>query len=52
MTGAGIHTALIAGKIAGEVCARAIEENDLNRERLSEYDDSYNFAYEDRLKTA
>ena len=45
LTGAGIHTALIAGKIAGMVCARAIEENDLSEKRLSDYVDRYNFAH-------
>jgi len=45
LTCAGIHTALIAGKIAGEVCAEAIEENDLSGNRLSEYAEKYNLAY-------
>ena len=45
LTGAGIHTALVAGKVAGEVCARAIEENDFSKRRLSVYADSYHLAY-------
>ncbi len=45
LTCAGIHTALIAGKTAGEVCAKAIEENDLSGNRLSEYAEKYNLAY-------
>jgi digeranylgeranylglycerophospholipid reductase len=45
LTAAGIHTALIAGKIAGEVCARAIEENDFSKRRLYAYADSYHLAY-------
>jgi len=56
LTGAGIHTALIAGKIAGEVCARAVEENDLSKKRLSDYVHSYYLAYgrqiENSLKVA
>lgn len=44
LTGAGIQTALIAGKIAGEVYARAIEENDLSEKRLSDYAESYNLT--------
>ena len=56
LTCAGIHTALIAGKIAGEVSAGAIEENDLSEKRLSDYADIYNLAYgrqiENSLKVA
>jgi len=56
LTGAGIHTALIAGKIAGEVCARAVEENDFGKRRLSDYVHSYYLAYgrqiENSLKVA
>jgi len=56
LTCAGIHTALIAGKIAGEVCARAIKENDFSKRRLSDYAHSYHLAYgrqiENSLKAA
>lgn len=37
MTGAGIHTAIEAGKIAGKVAAEAIKEEDISIKRLSEY---------------
>lgn len=42
LTGAGIHTSLVAGKIAGEVASKAISENDTSAKRLSRY--KTNFA--------
>jgi len=37
MSGGGITTAMLAGKIAGTVAGRAIAENDVSDERLQEY---------------
>lgn len=37
LTGAGIHTSLASGKIAGEVAAKAISDGDASGKRLSEY---------------
>jgi len=37
-TGAGVHTGVVAGRIAGEVAANAVEERDVGTSRLSEYE--------------
>ncbi len=37
LTGAGIHTSLVAGKIAGGVAAKAVREGDTTSKGLSEY---------------
>ena len=37
MSGAGVHTSVSAGKIAGLVAAEAVEEGDFSAERLSVY---------------
>ncbi|RMD91928.1 MAG: NAD(P)/FAD-dependent oxidoreductase [Calditrichaeota bacterium] len=37
ISGGGIVTAMIAGKIAGQVAAQAVKENDLSAKRLQEY---------------
>ncbi len=37
-TGAGVHTSIVAGRIAGEVAACAIDEGDVSASRLSEYE--------------
>ncbi len=38
MTGAGVHSGVEAGKMAGETAARAVEEGDVSAVRLSEYE--------------
>jgi len=38
LTGAGVHTGIVAGRIAGEVAARAAHEGEVSASRLSEYD--------------
>jgi digeranylgeranylglycerophospholipid reductase len=37
LSGAGIHTAIVAGKIAGQVAAVAVKEGDVSAARLEEY---------------
>jgi digeranylgeranylglycerophospholipid reductase len=37
-TGAGVHTSIVAGRIAGEVAACAVDEGDVSASRLSEYE--------------
>ena len=37
MTGAGIHSAIEAGKMAGRVAAEAVKENDVSAKRLNAY---------------
>ncbi len=41
LTGAGIHTSLVAGRIAGEVAGVAIREGDTSSLRLSEYKERF-----------
>jgi len=41
LTGAGIHTSMVAGKIAGEVAGKAARERDVGTERLSEYKEKF-----------
>jgi digeranylgeranylglycerophospholipid reductase len=38
MTGAGIHSGVEAGKMAGDTASRAVEEGDVSAVRLSEYE--------------
>jgi len=38
LTGAGIHSSIVAGSIAGEVASKAIREGDVSRGRLAEYE--------------
>ena len=42
MTGEGIHPAMTAGLIAGEVAAKAVQEGDTSADRLSEYERRFN----------
>ena len=42
ITGEGIHPAMTAGLIAGEVVAKAVEEGDMSAKRLSEYERRFN----------
>ena len=37
MTGAGIHSGIVAGRMAGEVAARAVEEGDVSAARLGAF---------------
>ncbi len=37
-TGAGVHTSIVAGRMAGEVAACAVDEGDVSSSRLSEYE--------------
>lgn len=45
LTGGGIINAMDAGKIAGDVAAHAIEEGDVSRERLQEYEAGWRDAF-------
>ena len=42
MTGAGIESAIYAGKIAGRVASKAIQEGDTSRTHLEEYPETFN----------
>jgi len=52
MTGAGIHTGVEAGKMGGEVAAKAIEEGDISGKRLEEYAKRFDKAWGKRIKDA
>ncbi|MEM2910596.1 MAG: NAD(P)/FAD-dependent oxidoreductase [Nitrososphaerota archaeon] len=41
LTGAGIHSSVAAGLMAGEVAANACHEDDVSKERLSEFYEKY-----------
>jgi len=42
MTGAGVETAIYAGKTAGSVAAKAIQEDNTSKTRLEEYPEIFN----------
>ena len=50
LTGAGVHSGVEAGKIAGAVAAEAVEEGDLSVERLSEYRTSFEKYWGKRIR--
>jgi len=50
LTGAGIHSSVAAGKIAGVVAAKAALENNNSKERLLEYRKLYNEHWGARIK--
>jgi len=50
MTGAGIHLGVMAGKIAGEVAADAIEKGDTSAEVLQVYADRFDELWGKRIK--
>ncbi|WP_456436379.1 NAD(P)/FAD-dependent oxidoreductase, partial [Methanopyrus sp.] len=41
VTGGGLHTSLVCGRIAGEVAAEAIEEDDTSATFLKQYQDEW-----------
>jgi digeranylgeranylglycerophospholipid reductase len=51
LTGGGILYAIQAGEIAGEVVATAIQEHDVSKARLMEYDMRWRKAFGKRLDT-
>jgi digeranylgeranylglycerophospholipid reductase len=50
LTGEGNFYGLAGGKIAGTICAEAIEEGDFSREKLQEYEKKYNNEFGNELK--
>jgi len=50
LTGAGIHTALVSGRISGEVVVEALEENEYTETKLSEYVNKFNTVYDERIR--
>ncbi len=52
LTGAGIHTSIVAGKIAGEVAGKAAREGDVGSERLSVYRKRFEEIWGERISTS
>ena len=50
MTGAGIHSGVEAGKMAGDTATRAIQEGDVSATRLSEYERHFEEYWGKRIK--
>ena len=50
-TGAGIHSGVVAGRIAGKVASLAIQDNDLSENRLSEYVNRFDEYWGKRIAT-
>jgi digeranylgeranylglycerophospholipid reductase len=49
-TGAGIHSGLESGKMAGEVAAKAVEEGNVSAGRLSEYEKRFDSYWGQRIR--
>lgn len=49
LTGAGIHTALVSGRMAGEAAVEALRRNDLSKTSLNRYVERFNAAYGERI---
>jgi digeranylgeranylglycerophospholipid reductase len=51
-TGAGIHSGLASGKMAGEVAAKAVEGGNVSTERLSEYEKRFDIYWGERIRNS
>lgn len=49
-TGAGVHTGVVAGRIAGDVAAKAVLEGDVTASRLSDYNRRFNVSWGKRIR--
>ncbi|OLB72241.1 hypothetical protein AUI06_01760 [archaeon 13_2_20CM_2_52_21] len=52
LTGAGIHTSMVAGKIAGEVAGRSAREGDVTAGRLSEYKERFDKLWGEKISNS
>lgn len=50
LTGGGVHAGMAAGRIAGEVAARAIRTGDVSRSALQEYERAYETSWGNRIR--
>ena len=50
MTGAGVHSGIEAGKMAGRVAAEAVKAGDVSEERLSEYPREFDVYWGKRIR--
>jgi len=51
LTGGGILYAMLAGEIAANVIAEAVQEKDFSKQKLSEYDERWKIEFGKRLET-
>jgi digeranylgeranylglycerophospholipid reductase len=51
LTGGGILYAMLAGEIAGDVIAKAVQEKDVSKKRLMEYEQRWRSEFGKRLET-
>ncbi|MEM2989521.1 MAG: NAD(P)/FAD-dependent oxidoreductase [Candidatus Bathyarchaeia archaeon] len=49
LTGAGIHSSIVAGSIAGEVASKAVGEGDVSAKRLAEYEEEFGRVWGRRI---
>lgn len=49
LTGAGIHTSLVAGKIAGQVAGKAVKEGDVSSKRLRIYKEMFDGLWAEKI---
>src|SRR5437867_12688974 len=52
LTGAGIHTALVAGKIAGKVAGQASQTDDGSAQRLGKYRGEFDELFGERISNS
>ena len=52
LTGAGIHTSLVAGKLAGEEAGKAAKEGDTSLRRLSVYKDRFEMLWGEKIRNS
>jgi digeranylgeranylglycerophospholipid reductase len=52
LTGAGIHTSMVAGKIAGEVAGKASMEGDVTSKRLLAYKDRFDSLWSEKISNS
>jgi len=52
LTGAGIHTSLVAGKIAGAVAGKAAKEGDVSSKRLRTYKERFDTLWREKIENS
>ncbi len=52
LTGAGIHTSIVSGKIAGEVAGKAAREGDVGSKRLSAYKERFEALWGEKISNS
>ena len=52
LTGAGIHTSLVAGKVAGHVAGKAVLEGDVSSKRLRTYQERFDGLWAEKISNS